>query len=192
MAQGMSERTKLHLQKLTDIHLRSHLDSEIEANSDITYVYIFSVIAFFVLLIACINFMNLATARSSGRAREVGLRKVVGAQRSQLIRQFLGESILTALFSLLIALVMVILVLPQFNQFVGRILSFSLVSNLSLVFILFLIAISVGLLSGIYPALFLSAFKPVRVLKGKLDHGLSPGHLVGGAPWISLFLLFYR
>jgi putative ABC transport system permease protein len=171
MSQGMSERTKLQLQKLTDIHLHSHLDSEIEANSDITYVYIFSIIAFFVLLIACINFINLSTARSSGRAKEVGLRKVVGAQRSQLIRQFLGESILTAVISLLIAIVMVILILPKFNQFVGRILSFNLVSNLSLVFLLFLFAISVGILSGIYPALFLSAFKPVRVLKGKLDIG---------------------
>lgn len=171
MSQGMSERTKLQLQKLTDIHLYSHLDSEIEANSDITYVYIFSVIAFFVLLIACINFMNLATARSAGRAKEVGLRKVVGAQRSQLIRQFLGESILTAVISLLIAIVIVILILPEFNQFVGRSLSFNLVSNLSLVFLLFLFAISVGILSGIYPALFLSAFKPVRVLKGNLDIG---------------------
>lgn len=171
LSQGMSERTKLQLQKLTDIHLHSHLDSEIEANSDITYVYIFSIIAFFVLLIACINFINLATARSSGRAKEVGLRKVVGAQRSQLIRQFLGESILTAVISLLIAIVMVILILPKFNQFVGRILSFNLVSNLSLVFLLFLFAISVGILSGIYPALFLSAFKPVRTLKGILDSG---------------------
>ncbi len=171
MSQGMSERTKLFLQKLTDIHLYSHLDSEIEANSDITYVYIFSIIAVFVLLIACINFMNLATARSAGRAKEVGLRKVVGAQRSQLIRQFLGESTITAVISLLIAIVMVILILPKFNQFVGRSLSFNLGSNLVLVFLLFLFAISVGILSGIYPALFLSAFKPVRVLKGKLDIG---------------------
>ena len=171
MSQGMSEQTKLQLQKLTDIHLHSHLDSEIEANSDITYVYIFSVIAFFILLIACINFMNLATARSSGRAKEVGLRKVVGAQRSQLIGQFLGESILTAVISLFIAIIMVILILPEFNQFVGRSLSFNLMSNLFLVFLLFLFAISVGILSGIYPALFLSSFKPVRVLKGKLDIG---------------------
>ncbi len=115
--------------------------------------------------------MNLATARSAGRAKEVGLRKVVGAQRSQSIRQFLGESILTAIISLLIAIVTVILILPKFNQFVGRSLSFNLASNLSLVFLLFLFAISVGILSGIYPALFLSAFKPVRVLKGKLDIG---------------------
>ncbi|MFC2161251.1 ABC transporter permease [Acidobacteriota bacterium] len=171
MSVGRSEQTKLQLQKLTDIHLRSHLDSEIEANSDIIYVYIFSIIAFFVLLIACINFVNLATARSSGRAKEVGLRKVVGAQRSQLIRQFLGESILTAVLSLLIAIALVILILPKFNQFVGRSLSFNLVSNLLLAILLFLFALSVGILSGIYPALFLSAFKPVRILKGKLDSG---------------------
>jgi putative ABC transport system permease protein len=100
MSEGMSERTKLELQALTDIHLHSHLDSEIEANSDIIYVYVFSVIAFFILLIACVNFMNLATARSAGRAKEVGMRKVVGAQRAQLVRQFLSESMLTAVISL--------------------------------------------------------------------------------------------
>ena len=171
MSQGMSEKTRLQLQPLTDIHLRSHLDSEIEANSDITYVYVFSIIAFFILLIACVNFMNLATARSAGRAKEVGLRKVVGAQRTQLIRQFLSESIITAVISLLIALVIVLLVLPKFNQFVGKDLSLNIMENISLFFLLFLIAIFVGLISGIYPAVFLSAFKPVRVLKGNLDKG---------------------
>jgi len=171
MSEGMSERTKLELQPLTDIHLYSHLDSEIEANSDITYVYVFSIIAFFVLLIACVNFMNLATARSAGRAKEVGLRKVVGAQRTQLIRQFLSESIVTAVISLLIALGIVLLVLPKFNQFIGRDLSLNISENISLFFFLFFIAIFVGLISGIYPAVFLSAFKPVRVLKGNLDTG---------------------
>jgi len=171
MSQGMSEKTKLQLQPLTDIHLRSHLDSEIEANSDIMYVYVFSIIAFFVLLIACFNFMNLATARSAGRAKEVGLRKVVGAQRAQLIRQFLSESIITAVISLLIALVIVFLVLPKFNQFVGRDLSLNIMENISLFFSLFLITIFVGFISGIYPAVFLSAFKAVRVLKGNLDRG---------------------
>jgi len=171
MEQGVSERTKLEIQRLTDIHLRSHLDSEIEPNSDITYVYIFSIIAFFILLIACINFMNLATARSAGRAREVGLRKVVGAQRIQLVRQFLSESIITACLSLVIALIIVFLVLPHFNQFVGRDLSLNMKENVSLFVYLILIAIIVGCASGTYPALFLSAFKPVRVLKGILDQG---------------------
>jgi putative ABC transport system permease protein len=169
--EGRSEGTKLELQRLTDIHLYSHLDSEIEANSDITYVYVFSIIALFILLIACVNFMNLATARSAGRAKEVGLRKVIGAQRPQLIRQFLSESIITAIFSLLIALGIVLLVLPKFNQFVGRDLSLNFSANISLFNSLFFIAIFVGIVSGIYPAVFLSAFKPVRVLKGNLDAG---------------------
>jgi putative ABC transport system permease protein len=169
--EGRSERTKLELQRLTDIHLYSHLDSEIEANSDITYVYIFSIIALFILLIACVNFMNLATARSAGRAKEVGLRKVVGAQRPQLIRQFLSESIITAVLSLVIALGIVLLALPKFNQFIGRELSLNVSTNISLLISLFFIAIFVGLVSGMYPAAFLSAFKPVRVLKGNLDVG---------------------
>jgi len=171
MSEGRSESTKLELQPLTDIHLYSHLDSEIEANSDITYVYVFSIIALFILLIACVNFVNLATARSTGRAKEVGLRKVIGAQRPQLIRQFLSESIITAIISLLLALGIVLLVLPKFNQFIGRNLSLNFSANISLFIFLFLIAIFVGLVSGIYPAVFLSAFKPVRVLKGNLDTG---------------------
>jgi putative ABC transport system permease protein len=171
MSEGRSERTKLELQRLTDIHLYSHLDSEIEANSDIMYVYVFSIIALFILLIACVNFMNLATARSAGRAKEVGLRKVIGAQRPQLIRQFLSESIITAVISLLIALGIVLLVLPKFNQFISRDLSMNISANILLFIFLFFIAIFVGLISGIYPAVFLSAFKPVRVLKGNLDTG---------------------
>ncbi len=171
MSQGMSEKTKLELQRLTDIHLYSHLDSEIEANSDITYVYVFSIIALFILLIACVNFMNLATARSAGRAKEVGLRKVIGAQRPQLIRQFLSESIMTAIISLLIAIGIVLLVLPPFSQFLGRDLNLNLSTNVSLFLSLFLIAIMVGLVAGIYPAVFLSAFKPIRILKGRLEAG---------------------
>ena len=169
--EGRSEGTKLELQRLTDIHLFSHLDSEIEANSDITYVYVFSIIALFILLIACVNFMNLATARSAGRAKEVGLRKVIGAQRPQLIRQFLSESIITAIISLLLALGIVLLVLPKFNQFIGRNLSLNISATSSRFISLLFIATFVGLVSGIYPAVFLSAFKPVRVLKGNLDAG---------------------
>lgn len=167
--QGASERTKLELQALTDIHLHSHLDSEIEANGNITYVYVFSIIALFVLLIACINFMNLATARSAGRAREVGMRKVVGAQRGQLIRQFLSESVLMSLVALVFALGLVYLVLPVFNQLIGRNLSFNIIDNILLFAGLFLTAVVVGLLAGIYPAIYLSAFKPVRVLKSRMD-----------------------
>jgi putative ABC transport system permease protein len=127
-----SKSTQLILQPLTDIHLHSHLDAEIEPNSDITYVYIFSVIALFVLLIAAINFMNLSTARSSHRAKEVGLRKVVGANRFQLIKQFLSESLLTVFAGLAVALILVSLLLPRFNQFIDRELSLNLSENLTL------------------------------------------------------------
>jgi putative ABC transport system permease protein len=164
MSPGVSAETKLELQPLADIHLRSQLDSEIEANGDIKYVRVFSIVALFVLLVACVNFMNLATARSAGRAREVGLRKVVGARRSQLVRQFLGESVLTAIVSLIAALGLVILALPTFNRFLGRSLSLSPGGPL----LLFLAAITgfVGLVSGLYPAFFLSGFRPARVFKG--------------------------
>ncbi len=177
MSPGISAQTKLELQALKDIHLRSHLDSEIEANGDIKYVIIFSMVAFFVLLVACVNFMNLATARSAGRAREVGLRKVVGARRAQLVRQFLGESVLTAVVSLIVALGFVLLALPAFNRFVGRELALNVAQNGSLVLFLAGIAVFVGIVSGLYPALYLSGFRPVRVLKGL------PG---GGASGLSL------
>ncbi len=168
---GRSAETKLELQPLVDIHLRSHLDSEIEANGDIRYVALFSIIAFFVLLVACVNFMNLATARSAGRAREVGLRKVVGALRGQLVRQFLGESVLTAVVSLAAALGIVLLALPAFNRFVGRELALDVAGNGSLVLFLAGITVFVGVVSGLYPALFLSGFRPVRALKGLAEGG---------------------
>ena len=115
--------------------------------------------------------MNLATARSAGRAREVGLRKVVGAKRNQLIRQFLSESIVTSIVSLLIALGLVLLILPRFNLFLSRNLSLNVFDNAGLFLGLIVIAVSVGLISGLYPAVFLSGFKPVRILKGNLDRG---------------------
>ncbi|HEX8531473.1 MAG TPA: ABC transporter permease, partial [Cytophagales bacterium] len=119
-----SKWTRLYLQRLTDIHLRSHLDSEIEANGDIHYIYIFSAIGVLVLLIACINYMNLATARSAGRAREVGLRKVIGARRGQLVGQFLSESAVLTVVALLLALVLAVGMLPYLNNFAGKSLTF--------------------------------------------------------------------
>ncbi len=156
----------LHFQRLTDIHLTSHLDSEIEPNSNIVYIYIFSAIALFVLLIACINFMNLSTARSSIRSREVGMRKVVGARRSDLIRQFLSESLLLAFFALVLAVILVAIVLPAFGRFVERDLGFGLLQNPELLLGLLLIAVIVGIVAGSYPAFILSSFRPVQVLKG--------------------------
>jgi putative ABC transport system permease protein len=169
MDEGRSKITQLILQPLTDIHLHSHLDSELESNSDISYVYVFSVIAFFVLMIAAINFMNLSTARSSQRAKEVGLRKVVGANRSQLIKQFLSESLLTVFAGLAVALILVKLLLPRFNQFLSRELSFNLSGNIGLLSGLIFVAVLVGIVSGLYPAVFLSSFQPATVLKGAKD-----------------------
>jgi len=159
-------QTTLHLQRLTDIHLRSHLDSEIEPNGSILYVYIFSAIAFFLLLIACINFMNLATARSANRAKEVGLRKVVGAERWQLIKQFLGETTVLAFIALFLAIVFVEMALPKFNAFAGKELALISQSAVFLFLSLISIALFVGVVAGSYPAFFLSHFKPVTVLKG--------------------------
>ncbi len=160
-------QTTLHLQRLTDIHLHSQLDSELEANGNIVYVYIFSAIAFFLLLIACINFMNLATARSANRAREVGLRKVVGAERQQLIKQFLGETIVLAFIALLLAVVFVELALPKFNAFAGKELALRSQGALFIFGTLLGVALFVGIVAGSYPAFFLSHFQPVAVLKGQ-------------------------
>ena len=158
----------IYLQPLTDIHLHSKMTGEIGINSDIAYVYVFAGVAIFILLIACFNFTNLSTARSLSRAKEVGLRKVVGAERSQLMKQFLGEAGLFAIISLAIALVIAYVVLPVFNQLSDRQLNLDLNQNLPLVFMLFLLVLFVGLLAGIYPAVILSSFKPVEVLKGKI------------------------
>ena len=158
--------TKLTAQKLTDIHLTSHLDDEIEENGSSTRVYIFSAIALFILLIACINYMNLSTARSALRAKEIGIRKVVGAQRKEIIAQFLSESVIVTYVSLLLAFGIAALVLPAVNHMSGLQLTIrSLFSWYFLIPVLLLPCI-VGLISGIYPALFMSSFIPVKVLKG--------------------------
>ena len=161
-----SQWTALHLWPLTDIHLHSHLDSEIEANGDIAYVYLYAIVALFVLVIACINFINLTTARAARRAREVGVRKVMGAERKSLVKQFLSESVLVALFSLLLAVLFVSLALPYFNHLVDKQLSFSLLENPFLLVALLGIVMAVGIVSGSYPAFYLSAFQPARILRG--------------------------
>ena len=160
------------LQPLTDIHLHSHLGGEMSENSDIRYVYLFLIIAFFVLILACVNFMNLSTARSATRSKEVGMRKVVGANRTQLIRQFMGESILLALLALFFAIALVEISLPAFNAFIQRELVLDYTGNWHVVLTLLGVVLFAGLASGIYPALFLSAFQPVEVLKSTLKRGL--------------------
>lgn len=158
--------TQLQLQKLTDIHLRSHLDYEAEENGDISRVYIFSAIALIILLIACINYMNLSTARSTLRAREIGIRKVSGAGKAELITQFLCESVLITWVAMLIAILAAWIVLPSLNRLSGLQLSPSLLLSWKWILPLLLTPFVVGTLSGIYPALFMSSFQPVKTLKG--------------------------
>lgn len=161
-----SQGTQLNLWPLTDIHLHSNLDSEIEANGNIEYVYLYTAIALFILLIACINFMNLSTARSAKRAVEVGLRKVVGADRGSLVRQFIGESMILSIFALGGAVVLVSLILPYFNDFLDISLSFNIWQNATQLLGLVGVVLFVGLVAGSYPAFFLSGFQPAQVLKG--------------------------
>lgn len=177
LAKSGNIKIEFTLQPLRDIHLHSDKQAELEANSDIKYVYIFSAIAFFILVIASINFMNLSTARSAGRAKEVGIRKVLGSVRRQLIGQFLTESMFLGIISMLIALVLVNLALPFFNNLAGKELSISDNYNLPMFLSIFTITLLTGLLAGLYPALFISAFQPISVLKGKLKAGLKSGIL---------------
>lgn len=167
-----------YLQALSSIHLGSNLMAEIGPNSDMRYIYTFGAIAFFALLIACINFMNLATARSTGRAREVGMRKVCGAQRKQIITQFLGESVLLAFAAMLIALILVELALPFFNSMTGLDLGVgALLSPLMILGIIVLLII-VGIFAGSYPAFYMSSFRPISVIKGSFTkQGRSKPHL---------------
>jgi putative ABC transport system permease protein len=163
------------LQPLTDIHLHSHLTGELEPNGNINYVVIFSLIAFFILLIACINFMNLATARSTNRAREVGLRKAVGSSRLQLVRQFLLESLVVSGIAVLLAIGLVELSLPAFNNLSGKLFESALVGGWKTWPILVGATLLVGILAGSYPAFFLAAFRPVVALKAGRSLGIS-GH----------------
>jgi len=161
----------LKLQPLTDIYLKSHLRWELEPNGNISEIYIFGASAILILLIACINFMNLSTARSLRRAKEIGVRKSIGAGKKNLIVQFLAESISLSIISSCIAVVLVEIVIPVFNAYSGKHLGMSL-NNSGLYFLLAtLLTLIVGIIAGSYPAFFLSSFKPVEVLKGKIKSG---------------------
>jgi len=163
-------KAELFLQPLLDIHLNSDLIVEFEPNGDIKYVYIFSAIALFILILAMVNFMNLSTARSADRSKEVGIRKVLGSLRIYLIRQFLTESILITTISIIVAVLLAILFLPYFNNLAQKSISFPF-SNPVFWISLILYAVLIGFLAGIYPAFFLSSFKPVSILKGKRSRG---------------------
>ena len=172
----------LQLQPLTDIHLRSDFDYDLGPSGDVRYVYLFGAIALFMLLIACINFMNLSTAGASKRAREVGIRKVMGSVKWALIGQFLLESLLLTALALLLAMSIVWLALPYFNDLANKHLTVSFTAMPWLLPGLLLLGVLVGVLAGSYPAFFLSSFKPVAVLKG----GSSPGRLTKSRWPISL------
>lgn len=161
------------LEKLGDIHLYSKFNIQLQDNGDITYVYIFIVVAIFILIIACVNFINLATARSSNRAKEVGLRKVFGSDKSQLVTQFLTDSTLLCLVSVILSVSLVELLLPLFNDMLELDLKLSVIYPLYFAGLLLLLTIVVSILAGFYPSLYLSSFKPAEVLKGKLRSGVS-------------------
>ena len=163
------DKYEFEFQPLTDIHLKSHIDYEIEPNSDIKYVYIFSMIAIFILILACINFMNLATARASLRTKEVGVRKVLGSNKKQLIIQFLFESILLSGFAVIIAVVLSEMLLPLFNTITGRHLETAYLSNFEAIPAVIFSILIIGFLAGSYPAFFLSSFKPAAVLGSKVS-----------------------
>lgn len=165
--------TEIYLQPLTDIHLHSagKFTADIPGHGDILYVKIFSVIAVFVLLIACINFMNLATAKSRKRAKEIGIRKAAGASRWEIIKQFLGESMLYAVIALILAMILVELLLPTFNNLAQKELFLNFSVNSKMGWGLLGIVILTGLVAGSYPALYLSGFDPTKVLKSSVNSG---------------------
>ncbi len=165
------EETKLTFEKLADIHLHSHMDDEFEENGDVKNVYIFSAIALFILLIACINYMNLSTARSVLRAKEIGIRKVIGAQRKEIIRQFLSESVMITWLALALAMAATALLLPMINHLANTNLAFNSLQQWQILVPILLLPFIIGLISGIYPAIFMSSFLPVKVLKGIIKTG---------------------
>ncbi len=162
-------KSKFVLQPMIDIHLYSKITGELSNNNEAKYIYMFSTIAFLILIIACINYMNLVTARSTQRGREVGIRKVVGAQRQQLIRQYIGESLFFTILAFVLSVLIVWTVVPVFSSLMGRNLTISLFSNISFGLFLFMSIMITGIISGSYPAFYISSFQPVTVLKGRLS-----------------------
>ncbi|MEM9324933.1 MAG: FtsX-like permease family protein, partial [Bacteroidota bacterium] len=173
------------LMPLMDIHLHSHKEDELGANGDIKYIYIFSIVAGFILLLACINFMNLATARSASRAKEVGVRKAMGALRLQLVSQFLAEALIISCISFVLAYAMAFLLLPAFNDLASKELDYGALLGSRFMIPMVLVLLLAALLAGSYPAFYLSAFRPVQVLKGKARSGMKSG-------WIRSTLVVFQ
>ncbi|MEQ8245828.1 ABC transporter permease [Fulvivirga sp.] len=178
---------------MLDIHLKSDIQDEAEPPGDISYVYILAGIGLFIVLLACINFMNLTTAKSAGRAKEVGLRKTLGSQRSVLISQFLTESMFYAITAGVLAIVVVYLLMPSFNVLSGKLLAASVIGEPVILATYVALVLLVGIVAGSYPAFYLTSFKITEVLKGKLRAGMKSGairsFLVTFQFWISIVLI---
>lgn len=170
---GASEEVGIDLQKMTSIHLQSNHPGEIQANSDIRYIYISTAIAIFIILLASINYMNLATARSIKRALEIGVRKTLGAPRGALIWQFLSESVLIAVFALVVGFILALLTLPAFNSFMDKALTLNPLVNPELLLFFTGLTLLVGLVAGSYPAFYLSSFQAISVFREKFTQGTS-------------------
>jgi putative ABC transport system permease protein len=166
-------KNDIFLQPITDIHLHSHLVGEIGVNGYVTFIYVFSAVAALILLIACFNFINLTTAKSLTRAKEVGLRKTVGALRRQLVAQFLTETVVVTVCALSLAVILAKLALPLFDQLSGIELELNFSNNSGLIILLLGLILTIGILAGLYPAIALTAFEPVKVLKGKFSRSAS-------------------
>ena len=179
---------KYDLTPLLDIHLHSNKSYEYEANGNIQYVYIFSIVAVLILLIACVNFMNLSTARSANRAKEVGIRKVAGSTKTNLVMQFLTESVLVSFFSLVLALGIAVLLVPMFNQLAGKDLHAAGLFSGRILPILVVLVFIVGVIAGSYPAFYLSSFQPILVLKGKIASGFKNSWLRSGLVVFQFFI----
>ena len=181
------------LQPITDIHLRSNLEQDMASNRDIRYIYVFGVVAFSIVLIACINFMNLATARSTIRAREVAIRKTAGAQWGELMLQYMGESMLSAGLAVVVAMGLLLTILPWFNTLVGNTIQVSFLDNPEVLLWLLGFTLFVGLLSGSYPALVISRFHPAGIFKSEMTSGTTGPTLrkilVAGQFTVSILLI---
>lgn len=176
------------LQPLTDIHLHSNTKYELEPNGDYQNVYIFFALAGFILLLACINFTNLSIARSIKRAKEIGVRKVLGSEKIQLIKQFLSESVLMSLCAMLVALILAYVLLPYYNQLSGKVFSIEYFYNYQFLISVVSLILLIGLTSGIYPAFYLSAFNPIKVLKGSKGTGNAKSPLRNGLIVFQFFI----
>ncbi len=184
---GNTFGAKLLLQPARDIHLHSKANFESSATSDIRYIYLFGSIAFIILLLAAINYMNLATARSINRSKEVGMRKVLGARKTQLVSQFLGEAFLLTGISFVLSIALVKALLPFFNNLLGKIIPFSFLGNSWFLIGMFITALLIGGLSGLYPALFLSGVSPIKAIKGRFLNKFGQGNLLRNALIVGQF-----